>query len=77
MRHAEEMHGTKLEQMKASADPRFADQKLKQADETHKEKVGQMRFQTKAQQELHSEKVKQMKLKAKTPPAKKKPEEKK
>lgn len=79
MRHAEEMHQTKLEQMKAQAaasqqgqDPRFADQKLKQADDMHKEKVGQMKFQTKAQQELHAEKVKSMKLKPKAAADKKK-----
>ena len=61
-------------------DPRFADQKLKQADDMHKEKVGQLKFQTKAQQELHAEKVKQMRLKpkpdAKKTAAKPKPKEK-
>ena len=89
MRHAEEKHGMTLAQMQeqmqaksAGEDPRFADQKLKQGDDLHKEKVGQMKFQTKAQQELHAEKVKQMKLKAKEKPAsaafrKPKPKEKK
>jgi hypothetical protein len=61
--------------------PRFNDQKLKQGDDLHKEKVSQLKFQTKAQQELHGEKVKQMRLTAKQKPAseafKKKPEEKK
>jgi len=83
MRHAEDLHAAKLEQMKTQAaaaqqgqDPRFADQKLKQGDDLHKEKVGQMKFQTKAQQELHAEKVKAMKLKPK-PDTKKKPEAKK
>lgn len=79
MRHAEEMHQMKLEQMKGQAqgdDPRFADQKLKQGDDLHKEKVNQMKFQTKAQQDLHGEKLKQIRLrqkegKAKFPPKKK------
>ena len=80
MRHAEEKHGLTLEQMKAQAqakssqeDPRFADQKLKQGDDLHKEKVSQLKFATKAQQELHGEKVKQMRLKAKEKPVFKKP----
>ena len=69
MRHAEEIHGTKLEQMKAAAlqtkasqDPRFADQKLKQGDDLHKEKVNQMRIGAKSQAELQAEKVRQAKL---------------
>jgi hypothetical protein len=81
MRHTEELHAAKLEQMKAQAaasqssqDPRFAEQKLKHGDDLHKEKVGQLKFQTKAQQELHAEKVKSMKLK---PKADQKPKEKK
>jgi len=80
MRHKDEEHDLKLEQLKAQMDastkgedPRFADQKLKQGDDLHKEKVGQMRFQTKAQQDLHKEKVSQMRLKAKEKPAEKKP----
>jgi hypothetical protein len=80
MRHAEEKHGLTLEQMKtqmqaksAGEDPRFADQKLKQGDDLHKEKVNQLKFQTKAQQELHGEKVKTMRLKAKEKPVFKKP----
>lgn len=70
MQHAEDLHAARLEQMKASAqgeDPRFAEQKLKQGDDLHKEKVGQMRFQTKAQQDLHNEKLKSMRLKPKKP----------
>ena len=80
MRHAEEKHGLTLEQMKAQAqakssqeDPRFADQKLKQGDDLHKEKVSQLKFATKAQQELHGEKVKTMRLKAKADTNKKPP----
>jgi hypothetical protein len=75
---------SKMAEMKAresGVDPRFNDQKLKQGDDLHKEKVSQLKFQTKAQQELHGEKVKQMRLTAKQKPAseafKKKPEEKK
>jgi hypothetical protein len=84
MRHAEEKHGLTLEQMKAQAqaksagqDPRFAEQKLKQGDDLHKEKVGQLKFQTKAQQELHQEKVKSMRLKPKAPTKKPAPKEEK
>jgi hypothetical protein len=84
MRHAEEKHGLTLEQIKAQAqaksaqqDPRFADQKLKQADDLHKEKVGRLKFQTKAQQELHAEKVKALKFKPKPGADKPKPKEKK
>lgn len=71
MRHAEDLHALKMEQMKNASkgeDPRFADQKLKQADDLHKEKVGQMKFQSKAQQDLHKEKLKGMKLKPKAGP---------
>ena len=62
-----------MERQAQGEDPRFADQKLKQADDLHKEKVGQMKFQTKAQQDLHKEKVKQMRLK---PAEKPKPKDK-
>jgi hypothetical protein len=88
LRHAEEKHQMTLAQMKSmqdakanQTDPRFADQKLKQGDDLHKEKVGQLKFQSKAQKDLHDIKVKQMKLKPKpgqiaspkkTPPKEKK-----
>lgn len=72
MRHAEEMYQIQLEQAKASAaaasrgdDPRFADQKLKQADDLHKEKVGQLKDQRKVGQMTAAEKLKQMRLKPK------------
>lgn len=74
LRHKEELHQTKLEQMKASAkseDPRFAEQKLKQADDLHREKVSQMKAGTKTQQEMAAEKLRQMRLKAKKMPSKK------
>lgn len=84
LRHAEEKHQMTLAQMQEQAkakasqqDPRFADQKLKQGDDLHKEKVGQLKFQTKAQQELHAEKVKSMRLKPKTPAKKPAPKEEK
>jgi hypothetical protein len=76
LRHKEEKHQLTMEQMKAQAesakqgeDPRFSEQKLKQGDDLHKEKVNQMKFQTKAQQDLHNEKLKSMKLKPKEKPA--------
>jgi len=75
LRHAEEKHQLQLEQMQAGAkseDPRFAEQKLKQGDDLHKEKVSQMKFQTKAQQDLHNEKLKSMRLKPKQEPKDKK-----
>ena len=83
MRHAEDMHAFKLEQMKAQAasagkgeDPRFADQKLKQGDDLHKEKIAQMQDQRKSGQAMSAEKLKQMRLKPKAdqkaPPKEKK-----
>ena len=84
MRHAKEMHQTKLEQMKAQhqaslkgEDPRFADQKLKQGDDLHKEKLAQMQDQRKSGQAMSAEKLKQMKLKPKADAKKPAPKEKK
>lgn len=76
MRHTEEKHQLSMEQMKAQAkgeDPRFAEQKLKQGDDLHKEKVNQLKLQTKTQAEQSKIKLQQMKLKPKSD----KPKEKK
>lgn len=77
MRHKEEQHAFQLEQMKSQSkgeDPRFAEQKLKQGDDLHKEKLSQMQVQRKTAEELGKEKVKQMRFK---PKQAEKPKEKK
>jgi hypothetical protein len=84
MRHAEEKHKLTLAQMQEQAkakqkgeDPRFARQKLQQGDQVHREKVNQLKFQTKAQRDLHDLKVRQMKMKSKPDAKKGKPAPKK
>jgi hypothetical protein len=84
MEHKDAEHDLKLEQMKAQMqaslapkDTRGDDQKLKHAEDLHKEKLSREKIGTKTQAQIAAEKVKQAKFKPKPEANKPKPKEKK